>query len=158
METEILEERLGDRLRSVDVTVATAESCCGGLIAHRITNISGSSSYFAGGVVSYSNEAKMAVLGVQSASLQANGAVSEQVAAEMARGACNTFQTEYAVSCTGIAGPTGGTPDKPVGLVYIGVAFPNAERVEKCIFSGDRDAVKRQTADRAFELLLEVLG
>lgn len=157
MVEELLEERLGDRLRSLGVTVATAESCCGGLIAHRITNVSGASSYFAGGIVSYSNDAKVAVLGVQSTSLQANGAVSEDVAAEMARGACKIFDAEYAASCTGIAGPTGGTPEKPVGLVFIGIAFPDGARVERCVFSGDREAVKCQTADRALELLLEVV-
>lgn len=154
----LLEAKLGERLRSLGVTVATAESCCGGLIAHRITNVSGASKYFAGGVVSYSNEAKMTVLGVQSASLVAEGAVSEMVAGEMARGACEVFGTEYAVSCTGIAGPTGGVEEKPAGLVFIGVAFPDGERVERCVFEGDREAVKRQTADRAFEMLLEVLG
>lgn len=153
-----LEERLGERLRSLGVSVATAESCCGGLIAHRITNVSGASSYFAGGVVSYSNDAKMKVLGVQTDSLAAEGAVSERVAAEMARGACTVFNTDYSVSCTGIAGPTGGTETKPVGLVYIGVASPGGDRVERCVFAGDRDAVKRQTADRALELLLEELG
>ena len=119
-----LEVKVGERLRSLGVTVATAESCCGGLMAHRLTNVSGSSKYFVGGAVTYSNKAKMIVLGVQKSSLQAEGAVSELVAGEMARGACNVFRTEYAVSCTGIAGPIGGTEDKPVGLVFIGVAFP----------------------------------
>lgn len=151
-----LEVKVGERLRSLGVTVATAESCCGGLMAHRLTNVSGSSKYFVGGAVTYSNKAKMIVLGVQKSSLQAEGAVCELVAGEMARGACNVFRTEYAVSCTGIAGPTGGTEDKPVGLVFIGVAFPDGERVERCVFDGDRENVKRQTADRAFEMLLEV--
>ncbi|HIA47838.1 MAG TPA: CinA family protein [Candidatus Hydrogenedentes bacterium] len=100
-----LEVKVGERLRSLGVTVATAESCCGGLMAHRLTNVSGSSKYFVGGAVTYSNKAKMIVLGVQKSSLQAEGAVSELVAGEMARGACNVFRTEYAVSCTGIAGP-----------------------------------------------------
>jgi len=127
-------------------------------MAHRITNVSGASSYFAGGVVSYSNDAKMAVLGVQPSTLESHGAVSEEVAGEMARGACTKFNTAYAISCTGIAGPTGGTNEKPVGLVYIGIAFPNSERVKKCMFRGDRKAVKQQTADQGFIMLMEELA
>lgn len=157
MAEKLLEELLGDRLRSRGVTVATAESCCGGLIAHRITNVSGSSAYFAGGVVSYSNDAKMKLLGVEASVLDAHGAVSEPVAKQMADGAVNAFDATYAVSVTGIAGPTGGTDDKPVGTVWLGVTSPSGTHAEVKHFSGDRDGVKRQTADRALELLLEVI-
>lgn len=157
MAESLLEESLGDRLRSRNLTVATAESCCGGLIAHRITNVSGSSAYFAGGVVSYSNDAKMKLLGVEAAALDAHGAVSEVVAEQMAAGAVEAFDATYAVSVTGIAGPTGGTKEKPVGTVWFGVSSPKGTRAECQLFSGDRDAVKNQTADRALELLLEII-
>lgn len=151
-----LEERVGLRLAELGVTMATAESCCGGLISHRITNVSGSSAYFAGGVVSYSNEAKVKMLDVEKSSLEKYGAVSDIVAIEMAQGARRAFLADFAVSVTGIAGPTGGSEDKPVGLVYVGVASPTGIRVERCVFEGSRDEVKAQTADRALELLLEV--
>ena len=156
MSEQLLEERVGKRLRALGVTVATAESCCGGLISHRITNVSGSSDYFAGGVVSYSNEAKVKMLDVEKSSLEKYGAVSDIVAIEMAQGARRAFLADYAISVTGIAGPTGGTEEKPVGLVYVGVASPSGIRVERCIFEGTRDEVKHQTADKALELLLEV--
>lgn len=153
----VLEERLGERLRERGATLATAESCSGGLIAHRITNVSGSSSYFLGGVVSYSNEAKTAFLGVSGDTLRASGAVSEPVAQQMAEGARVRFGADYAVACTGIAGPTGGSPDKPVGLVYIGVAGPHGACVERHQFEGNRESVKRQTADEAMRLVLETI-
>ncbi len=153
-----LEEQVGARLRALKQRLATAESCSGGLIAHRITNISGSSEYFAGGVVTYSNDAKRDVLGVAAETLAAHGAVSEAVAREMAEGARRRMSADRAVACTGIAGPGGGSPGKPVGLVYIGVAGPDGSRVERCQFQGDRMSIKQQTADRALALLLEALG
>lgn len=153
----LLEETIGARLRTVGASLATAESCTGGLIAHRITNIAGSSAYFLGGVVSYSNASKSGLLGVRSDALAAHGAVSEPVARQMADGARARFGVDYAVACTGIAGPSGGTPDKPVGLVYIGVAGPRGTHVERCQFSGDRARIKEQTADRALGLVLEAL-
>mgnify|MGYP002637498352 CR=1 FL=1 len=156
MSEQLLEEQVGERLHALGMSIATAESCCGGLISHRITNVSGSSAYFAGGVVSYSNEAKIKMLDVEKSSLQKYGAVSDIVAIEMAQGARRAFLSDFAISVTGIAGPTGGTKDKPVGLVYVGVASPSGIRVEKCFFEGSRDAIKAQTADKALELLLEV--
>jgi PncC family amidohydrolase len=152
-----LEETIGERLRSFGRSLATAESCTGGLIAHRITNVAGSSAYFLGGVISYSNESKSKLLGVQSDALVAHGAVSEPVARQMAEGARARFGVDYAIACTGIAGPSGGTLDKPVGLVFIGVAGPKGTRVDRCQFSGDRSRIKEQTADRAFSLVLEAL-
>jgi len=150
-----LEERVGEKLRKTGGTVATAESCSGGLISHRITNVPGSSAYFMGGAVTYSNEAKTKVLGVDEGSLEEHGAVSEHVAEQMARGAQDRFAADYAVACTGVAGPAGGTKEKPVGTVYIAVAAPGGTRVERCHFEGDRDRIKQQTADRALTLLLE---
>jgi nicotinamide-nucleotide amidase len=151
------EEQLKTKLLETGKTVATAESCCGGLISHRITNVSGSSKYFLGGAVSYSNSAKRHVLGVSKESLNTHGAVSEEVAGEMAEGTSKLFRADYGVSCTGIAGPTGGTPEKPVGLVYIGAAGPGICRVEECHFEGTREEVKAQTADFALNLLLEIM-
>lgn len=153
-----LEGMIGARLRARKQLLATAESCSGGLIAHRLTNTPGSSHYFQGGVVSYSNAAKVALLGVKQESLDKHGAVSEVVAREMAEGALKRFEADWAVACTGIAGPDGGTPQKPVGLVYIAVAGRAETKVERCQFEGDRMSIKQQTADRALVLVLEALG
>ena len=153
--SEVVEVELGSRLTEAKQTVATAESCCGGLISHRITNVSGASAYFKGGVISYTNKAKQKFLGVTKDALQTHGAVSEEVAREMAEGAQREFKADYGVAVTGIAGPTGGTPEKPVGLVYVAVAAPGETHIEKCLFDGDRDDVKQKTADRALTMLLE---
>lgn len=152
-----VEVEIGDRLNAQSGTLATAESCVGGLIAHRITNVEGSSQYFLGGIVSYSNDAKMKFLNVNAETLESSGAVSEAVAREMVEGARAGFGADYAVSVTGIAGPGGGTADKPVGLVYIGVASPEGASVQRVQFQGDRESVKVQTAQRALELLLEAV-
>lgn len=152
-----LEELIGDRLRATGGSLATAESCSGGLIAHRITNVPGSSDYFLGGIVSYSNAAKSALLGVSEETLAAHGAVSEPVAKQMAQGARARFAAQYAVACTGIAGPGGGTPDKPVGLVYIAVDGPRGTSVVRSQFDGDRTSIKEQTADQALRLVLEAM-
>ena len=150
-----LEEQLGERLRMTGGTIATAESCSGGLIAHRITNVPGSSAYFIGGVVSYSNEMKTTLLGVGDEILAEHGAVSDPVGRAMAEGAQSRFGADYAVACTGVAGPGGGTEEKPVGLVYIAVASPRGTRVERYRLDGDRQAVKEQTAELALGMLLE---
>ena len=120
-----------------------------------MTNVAGSSAYFIGGAVTYSNRAKNRIIGVDKETLKEHGAVSEAVAREMSEGARERFGADYAVACTGIAGPTGGTEDKPVGLVYIAVAAPGRTRVERCQFEGDRVGVKQRTADRALTMLLE---
>lgn len=119
-------------------TLSTAESCTGGYIAHLITSHSGSSQFFMGTVVSYANEVKKAVLGVQEATLRDFGAVSEQTVSEMASGALSTLKTDYAIATSGIMGPEGGTPDKPVGTVWIAVAGPNGVRARKHFFRFDR--------------------
>lgn len=138
-------------------TLATAESCSGGLIAHRVTNVPGASAVFVGGVVAYSNDVKQASLGVDGATLQKCGAVSEAVARQMAEGVRNRLDADYGIGVTGIAGPTGGTPEKPVGLVYIAAAGPQGTEVRRHVFPGTRDEIKTQTADTALALLKEIL-
>jgi len=157
MQADELEQLIGARLIASSRTVSTADSCSGGLIAHRITNVSGSSRYFLGGVVSYSNVAKESLLGVPHELLAAHGAVSGLVARAMAEGARRVFGSDYAIGATGIAGPTGSTPDKPVGLVYIAVASPHGTFVTEHRFDGPREEVKEKTAETALTLLLEHL-
>ena len=154
---QTLEEQIGDLLSRRGWTLAVAESCTGGLVGHRITNVSGSSAYFEGGVISYSNEAKEHVLGVPLETLIDHGAVSRENALAMAKAARRLLGTDLAVSVTGIAGPTGGTPEKPVGLVYIGLAAEDAELTEKHIWAGDRESNKEQSAEAALKLILQYL-
>ncbi len=152
-----LEKRIGELLSQRGWTLAVAESYTGGLLGHRITNVPGSSSYFQGGVVSYSNEAKERILGVPHETLLEHGAVSEQTVLAMARGVRQLLGTDIALSVTGIAGPTGGTPEKPVGLVYIGLAADGIELCEKHIWKGDRTENKERSAEAALEVLLKHL-
>ena len=149
---ERLRALLGER---TDITLGTAESCTGGNIAARITRIAGSSAYFNGGIVSYANAVKHQVLGVSEEVLANPGAVSEPCARMMAEGAQRVLGTTLAVSTTGIAGPGGATPFKPVGLVYIARAGFGETVVEEHHFAGDRAAVIAQATDRALDLLVE---
>jgi nicotinamide-nucleotide amidase len=147
-------EALLDRYRQARLRIATAESCTGGLVAARLTDIPGSSDVVERGFVTYSNEAKTEMLGVPTALLQQYGAVSAQVARSMAEGALAHARADVAVSITGIAGPAGATPGKPVGLVYLAIARRGAEtKVERQQFAGDRRAVREGAALRALELL-----
>ena len=155
--TEQLESRVGRCLIERQWTVATAESCSGGLIAHRLTNIPGASSYFLGGIVAYSNSVKTAMLGVDPEDLARYGAVSEPVARQMAEGVRQRLAADCALAVTGIAGPSGGTLDKPVGLVFIALAAPGVDRVTRNLFEGSREDIKAQTADQALRMLLEYL-
>jgi len=139
-------------------TLALAESCTGGMVAAAVTAIAGSSGYFVGGVVSYSNEAKRDLLGVDPDVLAAHGAVSAQVARAMAVGARDRFRATLAASVTGIAGPDGGTAAKPVGLTYIGVVDPAGVDVRRIVWTGDRDANRRDSARAVLEMLLERVG
>ena len=147
-------ERLVERLRAQGLTCATAESCTGGGVGFALTSVAGASEVFAGGVISYSNEVKHEVLGVSSATLAAVGAVSGDVAAQMADGARRLLKTDLAVSLTGIAGPGGGSAEKPVGLVWFGLSTPAGTRTERAVFTGDRAAVRAQAIDHALGLLL----
>ncbi len=148
-----LEEAVGKLLRERKLTISAAESCTGGYISHRITNISGSSAYFERGVVSYSNEAKMEILHVPEELLIKFGAVSEEVALAMAEGIRKISGTDIGLSVTGIAGPTGGTPDKPVGLVYISVVDSAGTVVKKHIFPDERIRFKDRASQAALELV-----
>jgi nicotinamide-nucleotide amidase len=139
------------------ITVATAESCTGGGIAARLTSVDGSSAYFLGGIVAYSNQVKHQLLGVPADVLENPGAVSEACAAAMAEGAREAIGSQFAVSSTGIAGPTGGTARKPVGLVYLGLAGPGGTRVEQYQFPGDRSDVVQAATQRALELLFDAV-
>lgn len=140
--------------RERGLTLATAESCTGGLVAGRITSVPGSSAVYLGGVVSYSNEVKRELLGVPQEVLERAGAVSAECAEAMATGARGRLKADVAVSVTGIAGPDGGTPVKPVGVVFFGVATAAGVESERCQYSGDRESVRRQAADRALALLM----
>jgi len=150
---ETLEQKVAELLFKTNARVATAESCTGGLLSHKFTNVPGSSNYFLGGVVAYSNSAKMKVLGVQADTLRQFGAVSEQTAKEMAEGVRNLLGADFALSTTGIAGPTGGTKDKPVGLVFIGFSDGTTITAKKLIFTSDRLANKERSSYAALELL-----
>ncbi len=152
-----LEVVTGEQLRERGLTLATAESSTGGLIAKRLTDVSGSSVYFTGGVVAYADDLKRALLGVQAATLRAHGAVSEPVAREMADGARARLGTDLALSVTGIAGPTGATATKPVGLHYIGLSAPGGTWVRRFVFAFDRSGNRSAAADAAFRLLLDYL-
>lgn len=155
---ESLEAAIVRRLMQAKKTLAVAESCSGGLMAHRITNTPGASDVFLGGVVAYANAVKAGLLGVPEDMLLREGAVSDAVAKAMAVGTRRLFGSDFSLSATGIAGPGGGTPDKPVGLVYIGAARADEIRVRRCCFSGDRESIKEQTADTALNMLLEWLA
>lgn len=152
-----LEGRVGNLLSARRQTVAAVESCTGGLILHRLTNIPGSSAYVMGGFVTYSNDAKMKFVGVQPNTLESYGAVSEQTAREMVIGCRAAFGVDIALSATGIVGPSGATETKPVGLVYIGLATADRTLVRQFNWLGDRETNKAHTADAALTMLLEAL-
>ena len=153
VDDETLEDNIGKLLRDNNWTLAVAESCTGGLIGHRLTNVSGSSEYFLEGAVTYSNEAKQARLGVDPSLIQTHGAVSEEVASAMAEGIRQHAGSDFGLAVTGIAGPTGGTPDKPVGLTYIAVTGVQGTRCEKFRFHQDRVRNKERAAQAALNLL-----
>jgi nicotinamide-nucleotide amidase len=153
-----LARRVGDACRARSTTIGAAESCTGGLVAHWITEVPGSSAYFLGGVVTYSNGLKQALIDVPADVLDAHGAVSAQVARAMAVGARARLGVDLAVAVTGVAGPDGGTPDKPVGLTYVAVADGDGEAVRRFQWAGDRSANKRSSAEAALRSVLERLA
>ena len=148
-----VEEIVLRRCRERGLTLATAESCTGGMVAERLTSVSGSSDVFLGAVVAYSDEVKRQALSVPAEVLATHGAVSAETAAAMARGARDRLGADVAVSVTGIAGPLGGTPEKPVGLVYLHAAGPDAELAEELSYGGDRETVRRRASASALHLL-----
>ncbi len=152
-------EELVERLQKVclkkGLTIAVAESCTGGMIASAIVNLPGSSGYFKGGVISYSNAAKVDVLDVNAEKLASHGAVSGEVAVQMAAGVRRLFHSDGAVSVTGIAGPGGGTSDKPVGTTYIGLSSVGGTIAHYYLWQGDREHNRRASAEEAVRLLID---
>lgn len=157
MEGHSLETVLGELLTQRGLHLAVAESCTGGLIGHRITNVPGSSAYFAGGVIAYANQIKMDVLGVSVHTLEEYGAVSKQTVLEMARGVRQLMGTEIGAAISGIAGPEGGTVGKPVGLTWIGLSAPAVDRAWQHIWPGSRLEVKQQSAQQVLHILVDYL-
>ena len=146
-------EKLVELYKSSGKTCATAESCTGGGIGAAITSVAGSSEVFLGGIISYANEVKRDVLGVAAQVLDEHGAVSSETAAQMAEGARKLMKADVAVAVTGIAGPGGGSAEKPVGLVWFGLATADGVRTEKAIFPGDREQVRSATVTHALGML-----
>jgi PncC family amidohydrolase len=155
MSYDPLAEQVHKCLLEHQLTLATAESSTGGMIATRVTNLSGSSAYMMGGVVAYADRIKQNILGVQEQTLIDYGAVSEPVAQQMAEGARRLFDTDFALSVTGIAGPTGATATKPVGLTYVGLSAADGTWVRRFVWNGSRDDNRQSAADAAFRLLLD---
>jgi nicotinamide-nucleotide amidase len=153
----LLEQKVGELLQKHELKLSTAESCTGGLIANRLTNIPGSSVYFPGGLVAYSYEMKTLLLGVSWDALNTVGAVSEEVVIQMAQGARRMFETELAVSVSGIAGPGGGTPEKPVGATWIGLASPDGVWARHFIWDGDREQNKHSSSEAALQFVVDYL-
>jgi len=154
---EPLEITLGRLLTGRSLWLAVAESCTGGLISHRVTNVPGSSAYYRGGITAYANEAKIRLLGVHVGTLERHGAVSEATVLEMARGVRAALFADLGISVSGIAGPGGGTLEKPVGTTWIGLSAPDVERGWHFVFAGSRIEVKEQAAQKALELLVDYL-
>lgn len=146
-----IEEEVAGLLQQKRLTIATAESCTGGLVAARLVSVPGVSEVFMEGLVTYSNQAKMRLLGVKEATLASFGAVSRETAVEMAEGGRRQAETDVCISTTGIAGPDGGTEEKPVGLVYIGCYVRGYIEVMECHFSGNRAKVREATVARAID-------
>jgi len=151
------EEKLEDLLTSRNQTLAVAESCTGGLLGSTITNVPGSSAYFLGGIIAYSDSSKIEILGVPSQTIEKNGAVSERCAVAMAKGIMNNFACDIGIGITGIAGPGGGTEQKPVGTVFIGIASEMSELVRQYNFTGTRQKIKEASVRAALELACEFL-
>lgn len=152
-----LEFQVGELLQARKLKLVLAESCTGGLLGSRITDVPGSSEYFLGGVVAYAYEAKVELLGVSWDTLNTQGAVSRETVLEMAEGVRNLMKADIAVSVSGIAGPGGGTPEKPVGTTWIGLVAADGERAEQFHFSGNRETNKTSAAEAALQLLLDYL-
>ena len=152
-----LEERIVQKLLEMNYTITTAESCTGGFLAGRILNVSGASGVYNEGHITYSNEAKERILGVSHETLERHGAVSVQTAREMAEGAVRVANADIGLSTTGIAGPSGGTKEKPVGLIYVACYINNETYVRECRFGGNREENRNAAVDAVLQLLWEKL-
>lgn len=157
MTEETLEILAGELLRLRGWQLATAESCTGGLVGHRLTNVPGSSDYYLGGVIAYANEAKVHLLGVSLETLETCGAVSRETVLEMATGVRQLLSADIGLSVSGIAGPGGGTPEKPLGLTWIGLSAPGYENAWKYIWKGDRIRNKEHSAQAVLQRLVNYL-
>lgn len=153
-----VEARIGEALRSKGLFLGLAESCTGGLLSSIITDVAGSSDYFQGGIVAYDNAVKRSMLGVKAATLRSSGAVSRETAFEMARGVKKALKVDVSAAITGIAGPGGGTKEKPVGLVFIAVSRGKRTIVRKFLFKGSRTSIKRQSAGAALKMIAASLS
>jgi nicotinamide-nucleotide amidase len=152
-----IELLIGEKLRVRGLKLATAESCTGGMVSDRITNIPGSSDYYIGGVVAYAYEAKVALLNVSWDTLKKYGAVSRETVLEMARGARQALSSDIAVGVSGIAGPGGGLPNKPVGTTWLGLSTASGEWARVYCFGGDRNQNKASSADAALQFVMDYL-
>ncbi|OGV67849.1 MAG: hypothetical protein A2498_02365 [Lentisphaerae bacterium RIFOXYC12_FULL_60_16] len=153
MPRETIEARIGRRLVAGHQRLAVAESCTGGMLGARLTAVAGSSAYFCGGVIAYANDVKRDLLGVSAALLARAGAVSEPVARAMVRGACRRLGSDWAVSITGVAGPGGGSPGKPVGTVWIAIGGTRGGIARRFRFRGSRSGIRRSAVDAALRML-----
>lgn len=157
-EERVLADEIGRLLKGKGLTISVAESCTGGRLGDAITDIAGSSDYFLGGVISYSNDSKQQLLGVDQSVLRSKGAVCEEVAIQMASGVRRALNSKIGVGVTGIAGPSGGTAEKPVGLVYIAISSKDATVCTKNVFDGSRAEVKKRSVAKAFDMLSEFVS
>ena len=157
MTKALLEEVIGEKLRARGLRLAVAESCTGGLVGHRITNVAGSSTYYVGSVTAYAYEAKVRLLGMAWETLEEYGAVSAETVAEMARGVRQALAADVGIAISGIAGPGGGMPGKPVGLVWMAVSAKDDSLTRKFNFKGGRIEVKEQAAEQALQLGIDYL-
>lgn len=155
LESEV--QQLHSLLREEKTTLSVAESCTGGLLGAAVTSVPGSSDVFEGGAITYSDHMKQSVLGVEEATLEQHGAVSEPVARQMALGAADAFSTDYAAGVSGIAGPGGGTDEKPVGLVHFGFSSPRSEQHERRVFDGSRFEVRFRSVKFVIKVLRDLL-
>lgn len=156
-EEAFLEEQIVALMREKNLTLAAAESCTGGMLSSRMIDVAGVSDVYKAGFVTYANEAKQKLIGVKEETLMKYGAVSEQTAREMVAGALRAAEADMAVAITGIAGPGGGTKEKPVGLVYIACGIPDEIVVDKCQFNGSRSEIRQASAEHALEMLYREL-
>lgn len=152
-----LEELLGEKIKERGLNIATAESCTGGLVGHRITNVPGSSGYFIGSVTAYSYHVKVRTLDVKWQTLETHGAVSMETVAEMAAGVRELLDADIGIAVSGVAGPGGGSPGKPVGLVWLGLSAPDGSWTRQHDFEGDRVSIKNQASEAALQFVLDYL-